>query len=404
VSPDLWRAALLVAVLGFLGTGGMLTVTLPYASDIYGVSDAELGVGLALVRVGVLLALGLGLLLDTHGRARFLVHGMVAYVLLGSLLGLAPTFWMYIALFVLVRCVRTAVAVALSVLVLEQAPADRRATLLAILAVAGGAGVVAAIAAVPLAASGRGGFAVAYALIGLTLPFVVGWARALPESPRFAAHLGEPRGLRELWRGELRGRLVVLGSITLLSATYFAPVSEFFTRYLDREHGFSAEGVAAFLVITGAPAVPMVFVGGRLADRYGRKVVGIPMLTACGLAYTGFYLSGDWLLWLFACLGSLFGAAGLVAMAPYGAEMFPTRVRGAANMALAVITVVGSAIGLVSVGLLSEALGLGPSIALLGLLPAASLFITAYGLPETAGLELEQTSGEGGPGPLGSAR
>jgi MFS family permease len=400
IPADLWRAGLLFAVLGYLGTGGMITLTLPYASDVYDASDAELGTGLAVVRVGVLLALALGVLLDTHGRARFLVHGMVAYVVIGSAIGLAPTFWVYIALFVLVRMFRTALAVALTVLVVEQTAAERRALVLAFLTFAVGAGIVGALAVVPLAAAGRWGFAAAYGLLILFLPLVVRWARALPESPRFAAHLGEPRGLRELWRGQLRQRMVVLGSITLLSAAFFAPVTDFFTRYLDRDRGFSPTEIVIFLVATGALAVPALFAGGHLGDRVGRKRVGVPLLALCGLCFVGFYLVDGWALWVLATFGQAMAAAGFAAMAPYGAEMFPTRVRGAANASLAVITVVGSAIGLLTVGLLSDPLGLGEAVAVLAVAPLASLVITVFGLPETAGLELEQTSGDQ-PGPTG---
>jgi MFS family permease len=396
IPADLWRAGLLFAVLGYLGTGGMLTLTLPYAADVYDASDAQLGAGLAVVRVGVLLALGLGLLLDTHGRARFLVHGMVAYVVLGSLIGLAPSFWIYIAAFVLVRTFRTALAVGLTVLVVERTGAERRALVLAFLTFALGAGIVAAVAVVPLAASGRWGFAAAYGLLILFLPLSVRWARALPESPRFAAHLGEPRGLRELWRGNVRGRMAVLGSITLLSAVFFAPVTDFFTRYLDRDRGFEPAEIVVFLVVTGAPAVATVFLGGHLGDRVGRKRVGVPLLAFCGACFVGFYLVEGPVLWVLAALGQGAAAAGFAAMAPYGPEMFPTRVRGAANAVLAVVTVVGSALGLVTAGLLSDTLGLGPAVAVLAGAAAISLIITVVGLPETAGLELERTSGETG--------
>lgn len=390
---ELWRAAVLVAVLGYLGTGGLLTISLPYASDVYGVSDAELGAGLAVVRVGVLLALGLGLLLDRHGRTRFLVHGMVVYVVLGSLIGLAPAFWVYVGGHVLVRCLRTTLGVALTVLVVEQAPAGRRSLYLALLAFAAGSGVVAAVAMIPLMAAGRGGFAAAYLALLLWLPVVVWLARSLPESPRFSLHFGEPRGLRQLWRGELRGRLVVLGSITLLSAAFFAPLTEFFTRYLDREHGFSSGELVVFICVTGAPAIPGLFAGGYLGDGIGHKPVGIPLLAVSGVAYASFYLADGWALWVLAAVGQGTGAAGFAAMAPYGAELFPTRVRAGANAALAVVTVTGSAVGLVAAGLLSEPLGLGEAIALLAVLPAISLVIAVVGLPETAGLELEETAG-----------
>jgi MFS family permease len=191
--------------------------------------------------------------------------------------------------------------------------------------------------------------------------------------------------------------MVVLGSITLLSAVFFAPVTDFFTRYLDRDRGFSSTEIVIFLVVTGAPAVATVFLGGHLGDRVGRKRIGIPLLAFCGLCFIGFYLSDGPALWVLAALGQGAAAAGFAAMAPYGPEMFPTRVRGAANAVLAVVTVAGSAIGLVTAGLLSDPLGLGEAIAILAVAPAASLLITVFGLPETAGLELEQTSGEASP-------
>lgn len=398
ISPELWRAGLLYVVLGFLGTGGMITLTLPYAAEVYDVPDSELGAGLAAVRVGVLLALGLGLLLDAHGRARFLVHGMVACVVGGALLGLAPAFWIYIAGHILIRMVRTALAVALSVLAVEQAGRSNRAMVLAVLGFAAGAGVVAAIAVLPLAATGRWGFAAAYGLLLLTLPLVLHLARSLPESPRFAAHLGEPRGLRELFGPALRGRVVLLGSITLLSAAFFAPLTDFFTRYLDSDHDFSSQRIVAFLVVTGAPAVVTLFVGARLGDLFGRKRVGIPLLAVSVVAYGGFYLAEGWALWPLAALAQATAAAGLSAMAPYSAELFPTRVRGAANAVLAVVTVVGSAIGLITAGLLSDPVGLGEAIAALGVLPAVAMVIAIVWLPETAHLDLDQASGELAPG------
>jgi hypothetical protein len=56
--------------------------------------------------------------------------------------------------------------------------------------------------------------------------------------------------------------------------------------------------------------------------------------------------------------------------------------------------VTGSATGLAFVGLLADPLGLGPSIALLAVLPLFALTIVAVGFPETARRELEETSRE----------
>jgi len=85
------------------GTGGLLTQTLPYAAKVYGVGDAALGTGLAVVRIGVVLALALGLLADRVGRRRFVIVAVVAHCVLTAAIGLAPSFVTYIGAHVILR-------------------------------------------------------------------------------------------------------------------------------------------------------------------------------------------------------------------------------------------------------------------------------------------------------------
>ncbi|MDQ6810866.1 MAG: hypothetical protein M3Z95_03070, partial [Actinomycetota bacterium] len=79
---------------------------------------------------------------------------------------------------------------------------------------------------------------------------------------------------------------------------------------------------------------------------------------------------------------------------PYGSELFPTRVRAGANTLLVLVTVCGSAIGLVVAGVLAGPLGIGKAIALLAVGPLASATLVWIAFPETARRELEETSGE----------
>ena len=65
-----------------------------------------------------------------------------------------------------------------------------------------------------------------------------------------------------------------------------------------------------------------------------------------------------------------------------------------AETAVLTTTVIGSILGLVTVGLLTPSLKVGPAIAILTPLPLFSVLIIATRFPETAGRELEQTSGE----------
>ncbi|MDX6588237.1 MAG: hypothetical protein QOI31_2710 [Solirubrobacterales bacterium] len=382
------------------GTLGLLTQTLPYAADAYAVDDRTLAIGLAVVRAGVILALLLGPLADRLGRRRLVIYLAVAHCLLVAVAGLAPDFEAYIGVHVILRCLDTALSIAIAVLVAELVPAGSRAISLSLVALSAGGGIVLAVAVLPLAAAGRGGFTAVYLLQLLAIPLVLHSARWISESARFARHEGERHGYLEVLRPPYRRRAILLAATIFLAAAFTAPTLEFTTRYLDEEHSFSAAKVVLFLAVTGLPSFPMLIVGGRLADLRSRKSVGIPLVIASALCYAGFYLASGPLLWILACGGAMLGSAGGAALSPYPSELFPTRIRSAAQTLTIAIGVLGSAFGLGVVAVLSGSLELGPSIACLAILPVISAFIFAFAFAETARRELEDTSLEGGRPPV----
>jgi putative MFS transporter len=376
------------------GTGGLLTQTVPYAAEVYDVGDSALGTGLALVRVGIVLALVLALWADRIGRRRFVLYAAVAHCLLAAVVGLAPSFAAYIGAHVALRCIDTALSIALGVIAIESVPAANRATTLALVLLANGVGLALAVGALPIAAAGEAGFAAAYALQLLGLPLVIHAGRRLGESPRYLAHAREPHRYRELLVPPYPRRVLIVGAASFLAAAFAAPSVEFLNRYLDDVHGYSSFEIVAFLAITGTPSFAMLIVGGRLADFRTRKGVGVPLLLAGTTAYVGFYLaSGAWL-WILFFLAAMLSSAGGAALAPYRSELFPTRVRAAANAVGLTAVVVGSAIGLVLTGALADGLGVGESIALLGVGPLIAAAIVVRWFPETARRELEETSAE----------
>jgi predicted MFS family arabinose efflux permease len=379
------------------GTLSLLSLTLPYAANAYSVGNRALATGLAVVRAGVLLALVLGPLADRFGRRRLVIAAAVAHCVLAASIGLAPTFELYIAAHVFLRCIDTVLAIAIGVLVAELVPAGSRAIALSLVGLAAGGGIALAAAALPLAASGRAGFAAAYLLQLLALPLILHAARYVPESPRFLRHAREPHRYREALTGRYRQRLRLLGGTTFLAAIFGAPILEFTTRYLSDTHGYSSVEIVVFLAVTGIPSIPMLIVGGRLADVVARKRIGVPLAFAATLAYTGFYLASGFWIWPLAMAGATFGSAGGAALAPYASELFATRIRAEAQTLTLAIGVSGSAAGLGIVAALSGSLGLGHAIALLAVAQVAALIIVVIAFPETARLELEQTSGEGEP-------
>lgn len=377
------------------GTGGLLTETLPYAARVYHVGDPALGVGLAVVRVGVLLALGAALLADRHGRRRLIVPLAASHCLLAGAIALAPTFALYVGGHVFLRSIDVVLGVAIFVLAVECTPAANRAVVVSLILMASGLGAGLAVLVLPLAAAGRLGLGACYGLGLLGLPLVLRAGRYLPESPRFLGHAAEPHRYRELLSGRYRRALVLVGSSSLLTAVFLAPTAEFFNRYLQREQGLTAPGIVVFLAVTGIPAFFMLPVGGRLADVYGRKVVGVPLVVVSALCLAGFYLVSSPWIWPLVLIGGMSGSAGGAALSVYGVELFPTRVRAAANVVLVIITVLGSGAGLVAAGVLSGALGLGPAIAVLVIAPLAGAVVVVLGFPETVGRDLDETSGDG---------
>src|SRR5437588_925051 len=394
-------ALCLISLLWRYGGGALslLSLTLPYAADVYSVGNRGLATGLAVVRAGVLLALLLGPLADRFGRRRLVVAAACAHCVLAGALGLAPSFELYISGHVLLRCVDTALGIAVGVLVAEIVPAGSRAVALSLVGLAGGGGIVLAVTSLPLAAAGRAGFAAVYLLQLLAIPLILHAAGHIAESPRYLRHAGEPHRYREVLTGLYRRRLLLLGGTSFLAAAFTAPTLEFTTRYLHRTHGFDSFEIVVFLAVTGLPSFPMLILGGRLADVIGRKAVGIPLVGASALAYAGFYLASGALIWPLALAGAMLGSAGGAALAPYGSELFPTRIRSEAQTLALVMTVTGSASGLGVVALLSGSLGLGPSIAVLAVLPLVALAVVSLAFPETARRELADTSGELAEGP-----
>jgi MFS family permease len=399
MEPATYAALAALCLLGLVtsyggGVGGLLTQSLPYAAKVFDVGDQALATGLAVVRAGLVGALLITWLADRRGRRGFVIGATVAHGALAGILGLAPTFVLYIAGHLALRAIDVALGIVIVVLAAELVPAANRALVLAMMALANGAGSALAVVVLPLAAAGRTGFAAAYALNLAAIPLAIVVGRRLRESRRYLDHVAEPHGYREVLRPPYRGRLVLLGVPLFLAAPFYAPALEFINRYLEDERGFGSVTLVAFLAVTALPGAAGLVAGGRAADWFGRRRVGIPFLAASSIGYAVFYVvDGPWL-WPAALVGFVCGAVGISALSVYGPELFPTRIRSSANAVLLVVGVLGGGAGLLIVGALSDTLGLGPAIAVLVAGPLLAMVFAWLRFPETARRELETTSGE----------
>lgn len=383
------RAATVISLLsvlalvgGYLGT--LITQTITFAADRFDADDGDQSVVLAAVRVGVLLALLISAASDRRGRRVLLLGTATAAILTAATGAVAPSLVWLGASQTVARGLSTALGLLVGIVAAEELPAGSRAYGVSVMALAAGLGAGMCVWVLPLADLGPDGWRLLYLVPLLALPILLRVARLLPETRRFALHRGDAPAPVD------RGRLRLLAASGFLGSIFLAPASQFQNEFLRTERGFSAARISAFTLLTTTPAGIGVAVGGRMADVRGRRRVAAVGLVGGTALTVGSFLVPGWPMWSFSAVGSIVAAATVPALGVYGPELFPTTGRGRANGLITLVGVVGSSVGLLAVGRLSDHLGgLGPAIAVLAVGPLllAVLVLTRY--PETAHRELE---------------
>ncbi len=393
------------AVAGYLGT--LLTQTVTYAAEQFGASTTDQGTLLASVRVGVLLSLLVVAMADRRGRRIVLLGSLVGSCLFTALGALAPGMvWLGVSQ-TFSRALSTVVVLLVGIIAVEEMPAGSRAFAVSVLTMTAGLGAGLCVANLLYVDVAIGAWRIAY-----VVPLVVLWpclrlSRGIPETQRFAvsrkrivrmgttpiqaealAHppIDPTRPGRQVdWR-----RFALLSTSGFLWSFFLAPAAQFLNEFLRTERGFSGAEIAVFVLATNTPGGLGIIVGGKLADRHGRRILGA-VGVAGGVAFTVIaYLSWGWPLWLASVAATLVGALAVPALAVYGPELFPTSQRSTANGGLQVVSVAGSSIGLLLAGWLADRLGgLGPAMAVLAVGPALLVVLILLRFPETARRELE---------------
>ncbi len=377
----------IAVVVGYLGT--ILTQTITFTADDFDASKTAQSTVLAVVRVGVLVTVLLTALADRQGRRRMLLLCSSLGCVACALGALAPNLVGVGISQLVVRTLVSACTVLFTVIAAEEMPAGSRAYGVTLLGLAGAVGVGVCLFALPLADVDPSAWRILYAIPLLGLLVIRRSAPLLPESRRYEI----PHEVVPM-RGHGR-RLWLLAVSSLLLCLFKDPASQLLNEFLRDERGFSATRITVFSVATNVPGLLGVVVGGRLADARGRRQVG----AAAVLGGAGFtvlqMLSSGWSMWTLSLTASVIGAAAIPAMGVYNPELFPTSLRGRANGVIAVFGTVGTIIGLVTAGVLSDRWdGLGPALALLSLGPLIVGLLVLFAYPETAKQELEQLNPE----------
>ncbi|MDE0493068.1 MAG: MFS transporter [Acidimicrobiaceae bacterium] len=388
---------------GYLGT--VLTATLTFAADEFGRGNTAQGVLMGVVRAGVLIALVTAALADRHGRKRLLQATGLGSCLITAVGAAAPGLWFLGGTQLVARGLSTALGILIVILAAEEMPARSRAWAMSVLVLCAALGSGMAFAVLPMADLHISGWRLVYVVPLAGVAVVVWVGRRLPESRRFetastgrVSHDGVvvDRQTDPEVAARRRKRLVLLAASAFLIAMFAAPASGLRNDFLKDEREFSATAITLFTYFTNTPIGIGIFVGGYLADRRGRRPTGATGLALGAVFIAWAFFTDGAVLWLLTLAGGVVGAIAVPALAVYGPELFGTHRRGRSNGVIVMVGVVGSALGLIVAGGLSDALDgrLAPALALLAVGPliVAALVILKY--PETVGQELEEINPE----------
>ena len=373
----------------------LLSQNADYVADSFGASDHTLNTALAVSRAGVLIALVAAAMADRKGRRTLMLVSFAGVCLANAIAAIAPNLVTFTAGQLLMRGFANATLIVAGIAAVEEAPERARAYSLALLGLAGGFGYAFAVVLLPLSDVGPEAWRLAFGLSAATILLLPSFARRLAETTRYAglAARHAPRGrVGEVFDPSYGGRFGVLVVTSFLFAIFAAPSSQLTNRYLADTRGFSGFDITVFRAITqGLPGVLGIVIGGRLAETRGRRPVAAIALFAGTAAQMVFFLYGSVLLWLSSTAAIIFGGIAAPALGAFNGEMFPTEIRGTANALLVVVGVTGSAAGLLLSGSLSDGVGQGEAIALMGIASlVASLLVLL--LPETADRSLDEVS------------
>ncbi len=369
------------------------SASLPFTRAGLGLSEGEMSLLLGIARLAAFAALPLGWLGDHRGRRKPFLWAMTLIVVGGSFAGLANEAWQFGLFHSILRTGTAAVSGLAIVLLAENSSLRVRAYAISFYGAAVSLGSGMALMVIPFADGGGEAWRIPHLLTGLgflLLPFLI---KNVPESE---IYLEEPEGghWRELVRGKWASRFWIVVSAGFLASAFGAVGAAFSTERLINHVGLSTGETVAILLVGGTIGGIGFFVGGHLADAWGRRLTSVMSLLLALVGGITLYSVTSVPLILLAVMVSAFGTFAFVpAAGSHRAELFPTTLRASANTAASNLALAGSAFGLI-IGIYTiNTFGLSNTIAILGLgvLVAAGLTLL---LPETRGQDLTAISAE----------
>lgn len=362
-------------------------------ADQAGLSGTILAGGLAILRLAALGSLVLAGAADRWGRRRTALATCAIGLALTVTAALSPNYWWFVALFAAGRPFLSATAGITQVMAAELTPSAERAKAVAL--IAAGYGIGAGLTALMHSlAQSQLGFRGLFALAAVPLVLLPLLARWLYEPQRFARQdPHRPRPILGPVARPFRRRLTLVALLVFAVSMITGPANSLVFVYAQNVRHVSGPVTAAMVVGAGVTGFLGLLLGRWMADGLGRRptvVLALCAMAGCGvLTYSGSSAA--------LIAGYVVGILASAAFAPAGGalanELFPTSVRASVagwNIAAGVL---GAVAGLLLFGAVADVGGLADHTGVAAaatFLPALSMLVLLFWLPETRGREPEE--------------
>ena len=361
------------------------SASLPFWSEGLGLTEGGASLLLGIARLAAFPALILGWLGDHRGRRRPFLLAITLLVAGGTIAGLAFEAWQFGAAHAVLRVGTTAASGLAVVILAENVSPTIRAYSITFYAAAISLGSGLALAVFPL---GSIDWRIPHLLIAagfLLIPFLV---RRVPETRVYEQAPTHEGRWRELMQRPWSRRFWTIVVIGFLTSVFSTVALTFSTTRLHDDIGLSEFETVLVSLVGGTLGGIGFFVGGHLADAWGRRnTSALSIVIAVPGGFVLYWAEAVPIL-LVAVFVSSFGVFAFPAAAgSHRAELFPTSLRSSANTAATNAAVAGSGTGLILGFWSIDTLGLSQWVTALSvlMLVAAALTMT---LPETRGQDL----------------
>jgi putative MFS transporter len=374
-----------------------LAQLLPSVQRDFELSEWHVGVLVAFVNVGTVIAYVLVRQADRIGRKPLLNLTILGYAITSFLSGLAPNAIVFAILQLLSRIFLIGEWVVSTVYAAEEFPANERGFAIGLINAFSSLGAVLCAGVVPLLLHAPWGWRSVYFVGTVPLLVLAIARRGIRETSRFEAIPAserKPSALFRIFETPYKTRMLQLALIWGLTYLCTQTAITFFkSRAVDELHRSEGE-VGTIISVAAVISMPLVFMVGRLFDRYGRKPVATFVFLATSIGCVGAYTSNDTPVLYVSAVLAVFGCAAILpALNAFNTELFPTDLRSDAfAWSNNLLGRIGYVLSPLAVGAAAQQYGWGPSVAVTAIGPVLALGLIWRWLPETTGKELEETS------------